>query len=151
MKPFLLVALYILVAPGCVGVVNQNPCGDFFRALQGLPNESLILSTGEFQFLWDGAKHSGCEVRLVTYDALIRNEHPVPNFEAQPDSELYRQGWRANNAYAADGPGSSVYGIEKGKTLCIVREEQPAHIDDHGKIVQSKTLTITVQCREIHG
>ena len=149
MTRFLFIAISVLSVPGCMRTVNQHPCGHFFRALKAVPNESLTQSTGEYRSLWNGAKHVGCEVKLVTNDTLNRNHHPMPNFDAQPDSELYRHGWRTNNAYTADGPGSSVYGIEKEKTLCVVREDQPAHIDDRGSIVQSETLTITVQCRNI--
>jgi len=148
-KPFLAVAICVVSVSACTRTVARDPCGDFFHALKALPNESLIHSIGEDESLWDGAKHAGCEVRLVTNNNLIDNDRPLPNFNAQPDSELYRQGWRANNSYTADGPGSSVYGIEKGDTLCIVRENQPAHLEEHGKIVQSETLMITVQCRKM--
>jgi hypothetical protein len=60
---------------------------------------------------------------------------------------MYRKGWRANNSFVADGPGTGVFGVEKESVLCLVRHEQPAYLDDYGNIIQSETLRITVQCR----
>ena len=71
----------------------------------------------------------------------------VPDFEPLKGSEMYRKGWRMNNSFVADGPGTGVFGVEKESVLCLVRHEQPAYLDDYGNIIQSETLRITVQCR----
>jgi hypothetical protein len=46
----------------------------------------------------------------------------------------------------ADGPGSGIYGIRKGSTVCVIRWEQPTYVDDAGSIIQSNVLTVEAQC-----
>jgi hypothetical protein len=103
-------------------------------------------SEGAYKSLWDGKKYTGCEVEFVTHDKLLSGRR-VPDFEPLKGSEMYRKGWRANNSFVADGPGTGVFGVEKESVLCLVRHEQPAYLDDYGNIIQSETLRITVQCR----
>jgi hypothetical protein len=128
--------------------VTKDPCGYFRQALKAVPHEKLTRIDGDIHSLWDGKKVSGCEVMFVTNDAL-RSGRDMPDFFATESTELYRLGWRMNNSLAADGPGSGIFGIENDSVLCLVSHNQPAALDEKtGKIIQSETLTLTIQCRQ---
>jgi len=126
---------------------QNDSCSYFFDALHAVPHESLSHRQGEFTSTWNGKPFKGCEVRFVTNDEL-RAGKTVPTFEAFPDSELYRLGWRMVHSIGADGPGSGIFAIEKDPVLCLIRWSQPAYLADSGKIIQSDTLEMTIQCRE---
>ena len=143
-----------LVGGMSVGVPSANTattqpdsCAYFFDALQAVPHELLSRHQGEYESTWDGKPYQGCEVKFVTTDAL-RAGKAVPTFEAFPDSELYRLGWRMAPSIGADGPGSGIFAVEKSSALCLVRWAQPAHLADSGEIVQSNTLKMTIQCQD---
>jgi hypothetical protein len=146
MLSFLLGGLLTCTGAGAASG-GPDPCEYFFAALKAVPNETLWHRAGEFESLWGGQKYRGCEVRFVTNDSL-RAGAAVPDFDALPDSEMYRLGWRMSDSIGADGPGSGIFGIEKDTVLCVVRWEQPAYIGDEGEFVQSEILSMTIQCRE---
>jgi hypothetical protein len=107
----------------------------------------LTRRDGTHESLWDGRTHDGCEIRFETSVALMAGRG-MPDFTAAEGTETHGLGWRENDLYLADGPGTGSYGIEKGATLCLVAHEQPAYLGDDGSIVQSETLRITIQCRD---
>ncbi|MDH3292629.1 MAG: hypothetical protein OEO20_10990 [Gemmatimonadota bacterium] len=126
----------------------SDPCESFYVALEAVPHDSLVRRAGEFESLWDRKTYRGCEIRFVAHDSLTAG-HQVPDFDALEGSEMYRLGWRMTDGIGADGPGSGIFGIERNSVQCVVRWEQPAYIDDDGEFVQSDTLSMTVQCREL--
>lgn len=148
MKVHILLLQLALVAclPAYAASEQQDSCEYFFSALKPVPHDKLIRSEGTHQSLWRGKNYTGCEIKFVTHDNLLSGRR-VPDFDAAEGSEMYRMGWRVNNSFVADGPGTGLFGVEKGSVLCLVRHEQPAYLDDHGHIIQSETLSITVQCR----
>ena len=82
----------------------------------------------------------------MTTDALLKGAD-VPTFRPFEGTELYRLGWRFDNAIAADGPGSSLFGIEDAKVHCLVAYQQDASMDEKtGEIVRSDALVMAVQC-----
>ncbi|MDH3426961.1 MAG: hypothetical protein OEM23_00870 [Gemmatimonadota bacterium] len=111
-----------------------------------MAHDSLSVRAGTFTSLYDGVEYQGCELRFTTHDSLPRTV-PVPDFDALPDSEMYRLGWRMSREIRADGPGSGLFGIERESVLCVIRWAQPAYLADDGEIVQSETFSMTVQCR----
>jgi hypothetical protein len=125
---------------------GDHTCAYFFAVLQQVAHDSLSVRTGEFKSLYDGNDVQGCEVSFVAHDSLPVAA-PLPDFDALPESEMYRLGWRMSEGIGADGPGSGMFGIEKETVRCIVRWAQPAHLADDGEIVQSETFRLTVQCR----
>ncbi len=149
MKPIFvfLTLLLSLGDPTVTAHARSDPCEYFFRSLKALPNEKLTRRSGEHESFFDGKEYIGCEVRFVTNIRLVPDRNVIPNFSAQESTDLYLEGWRMNNSYAADGPGSSSFGIEKGKTLCLIMDHQPAYLDEKEGIIQSETITIVVQCR----
>lgn len=144
---FPLLLVLIVGLPVHATAEKQDACEHFFLALKAVPHNTITHSDGAHQSLWDRKKYAGCEVRFVTHDTLLSGRK-VPDFDALEGSEMYRRGWRVNNSIGTDGPGTGILGIENKSVLCIVRHDQPAYLEDHGKIIQSETLTITVQCRQ---
>lgn len=127
--------------------MTKDPCGYFYERLKAIPHERFTRTDGEYQSIWDGKHYRGCQVVLVTTDALL-GDKAVPAFAAAEGSYLYKLGWRVDNALVADGPGSSAFGIENRSRLCLVSNEQPAELDMKAhQIIQSDTLTLTIQCR----
>ena len=145
----LVLSVFLLCALANAASVKQDPCAYFLRALAAVPHEKLTHSSGEHESLWDGKKYVGCEVKFVTHNNLLTGSKSAPSFEATEGTELYRNGWRMNNSLVADGPGTSIFGIEEDDVLCLVSRDQPAYVDEKsGKIIQSETLNIAVQCRQ---
>jgi len=147
-----LLALFVL--GGFLGCMRADadggepePCDYFHSTLSAVPHDTLMRSTGEIAWIWDGETYQGCEVRFVAHDSLAGP--PVPDFDALEGSEMYRLGWRMSHGIGADGPGSGIFGIEREAVRCLVRWEQPAWIDDEGEFQQSDTFSMTIQCREV--
>jgi len=154
MEMFRLILVCALVAGISAGLTSadaafpqNDSCAYFFDALHAVPHESLSHRQGEFTSMWNGKLFQGCEVRFVTNEQL-RAGTTVPTFEAFPDTEPFHLGWRMVHSIGADGPGSGIFAVEKGGTLCLIRWSQPAHLAGPGEIVQSDTLDMTIQCRE---
>jgi hypothetical protein len=149
MKIHILLLELALVAclPAYAASEQQDSCEYFFLALKSVPHDNLTRRDGAHRSLWDGKKYTGCEIKFETNNKLLAGRK-TPDFDPTEDSEMDRGGWRVNNSFVADGPGTGLFGIEKESILCLVRHEQPAYLDDHGHIVQSETLTITIQCRQ---
>ena len=149
MKAYILLVQMVFVAcwPVYASSKELEGCEYFFSVLKSVPHLELNRQVGAHKSLWDGKKYMGCEIKFVTDDKVLSGNR-VPDFEAVEGSEMHRRGWRMDNSFVADGPGTGSYGIEKESVLCIVRHEQPAYLDDHGNIIQSETLSITVQCRD---
>ncbi len=123
-------------------------CQPFLGPLEVVPYVELSVYSGVFESVWDEQRYHGCEIRFETNDS-IRGGAVVPGFDAIDGSEMQRLGWRPSTGIGADGPGSGVFGIEKDTVACIVRWAQPAYIDDDGEFVESETLNMTIQCREM--
>ena len=124
-----------------------KPCAYFQNSLEQVPHVALSVASGRFVSGWDQEEHIGCQVDFETND-FLRTGLPVPHFDAIEGSEMYGIGWRQSYGIGADGPGSGIFGIEKGSTLCTIRWAQPAHIDDDGEIVSSDTFNMRIQCRQ---
>jgi hypothetical protein len=133
------------LAPGG-GKQDADPCAYFYDSLATVPHDTLTVSSGEGVWIWHDQSYKGCEVRFVTNDSL-RAGYQVPDFEATEGSEMYRLGWRYTEGILADGPGSGVFGIERGSVECLVVWNQSAWIDDDGEFQQSDVLEMTIQCR----
>ena len=143
-KTFQLVLMAFVGA--CTQSVPTHLCEPFYTALEAVPHVALSLKTGEFVSNWDGLRYRGCEVEFETNDSTSAGVG-LPAFDALEGSEMYRLGWRMIREIGADGPGTSIFGVEKDSVACIVRWDQPAYIDDDGEFVQSQVLNIAVQCR----
>ena len=153
MKTVILILQLIWIIPfsAYAEPVEGDPCDYFFQALKAVPHESMTRSYGAHASLLDGKKRLGCQIKLVTNTHLLSGKK-VPDFRADQGSVMYGMGWRMVNELTADGPGSSLYGIRKDSVLCLILYDQPAYLDEKTRrIVQTDTLTITVQCRPNGG
>lgn len=131
---------------------SESTCRYFYSRLKFLPNEKLTIHEGTLNSLMYGEEYHGCEVTFVTNDSLLSDvpkPDPIPSFWPKNTASLYENGWRYNKKYDADGPGSHIFGIQKGDTLCLISHSQPATLVEHGKIVQEKDITVTIQCSNI--
>ncbi len=126
---------------------EPGPCQPFMDELEAVPQVELSMRMGELESVWDREPFTGCEIEFETNDSLTYGTD-VPNFDAIEGTEMHRRGWRPTDGIGADGPGSGVFGIEKGATACVIRWSKPAYIDDDGTFVQSETLNMTIQCRD---
>lgn len=122
------------------------PCSEFYEALEAVPHVALEQRIGSVESTWDGDVFEGCEVAFETNDSALAGAD-TPDFVPDPDTGLYRAGWRSIPEIGADGAGSGIHGIRRGLTECLVRWDQPAFIDDDGSLVESDTLTMLIQCR----
>jgi len=149
MKPYFFLLSLAWAATTLASASPEDPdaCQHFLLELQDVPHDTLTHNEIRHQSLWDGKDYPGCEIKFVTSDSLLSGG-TVPNFDALQGTPMYLMGWRVNNSYTADGPGTGVFGIEKESVLCLIRHDQPAYLSDQGKKIQSKRLSITIQCRE---
>lgn len=127
---------------------RNDACQYFYKELKKIPHLKLEIHKGVITFGWDKKEHTGCEISFISNDSLMTKGSPL--FRPDPDNNkyLYQQGWRSNKNYSADGPGTTLYGIEKNNLLCLISERQPAYIDDSGETVQQSKVTVTVECIE---
>lgn len=143
--------LSVLLPVGLGGPVvvplDVDRCDELFEMLATVPHVSLVRSTGSFESIWDGATREGCELRFETNDSTLAGAM-APAFVAEPGSEVHARGWRMHPGILADGAGSGIHAIEKGDSLCVIRWEQPAYLDDDGEFVVSDTFTMSVQCSQ---
>lgn len=145
---FSILAMLGLLEPGVLArpQPQSDPCEDFQRALASVPHVSLTRRDGDMTSTWDGHDFRGCQIDFETNDSTLAGAS-VPQFWADdPDSDMYRAGWRTIPEILADGAGSGVYGVARRGTRCVVRWEQPAYIDDDGTFVQSETFDMLIQC-----
>jgi hypothetical protein len=125
-----------------------DPCEYFYRALEAVPHDTLVRSSGEIVWLWDDTVTQGCEIGFAAHDST-RGMVSVPEFDALDGSEMHALGWRMTDGIGADGPGSGIFGIERNTVRCLVSWAQHAWIDDDGEFQQSEWLSMTVQCRVV--
>lgn len=129
---------------------ENNGCRYFADRLDSVPHHKLEIKTGPYRSFRDNRTYNGCKLTFITSDSLLnRFEYTMPRFQAFDGTELYRMGWRINDNYSADGPGTGVHGIEKDTTLCLILYEKPAYLDDNGEIRSSESITLSIECREM--
>jgi hypothetical protein len=131
---------------------QPQPCDELQALLEAVPHVALTQTVGSFESIWrggtlGGGTFEGCVIEFETND-VTRGGVEAPDFFPDEGSDLHRAGWRMAPGILADGAGTGVHGIERESTLCIIRWEQPAYVDDDGDIVSSDTLTILIQCAD---
>lgn len=139
--------LAMLLPATAVAGVTPETCAPFYQALQQVPHESIFQQDGLYPSQRFATGVTGCLVVMVTGEARL-GTRDFPALTAGPGTPLYRAGWRSNPKYQADGPGSSVVGLEKDGALCLVSIARPAYVDDAGRIVQHAHVNARVECLE---
>ena len=131
-------------------ILNWNPvhgddsaCRLFYDKLSKLPHTKLTVNTNGFVSFWDGKQINGCEVAFETDESMVSGKVVHQKFEAF----IKLKGWSFNEKLIADGPGSSIVGIENDGNRCLINWSQHSWIDEKtGKIKQSYQIRIVVQC-----
>lgn len=146
-------AFVLSLVPITASCQQQNdPCLYFYEKLKQVPHEELNHSTGKHKSLINLEEQEGCEVKFVTNDSLRTEKDKLPGFiQSIEGTELHQKGWRVNENYRTDGPGSGMYGIEKDDTLCLISYSRPTYLKEPGNIVSSSQVTIIVQCTSKKG
>lgn len=129
---------------------QPDSCDELYETLVVVPHVLLTRHSGPLESIWDRETIQGCEIAFETNDS-IRNGAVVPTFLADRGTEMYRSGWRMIPEIGADGAGSGIHAIRRGRARCVVRREQAAYIDDDGTFVESGTLTMLIQCNALES
>jgi len=141
---FWLLIMLLLPATALAGEINHN-CAPFYQALLQLPHEDLQSSDGPFTSEWSRHCVEGCLLVMITNQSLL-GDQSLADLSGEPGTPLYDEGWRSNPAYTADGPGTSLVGLEKDGALCLVFTSQPSFVGDTGKIIQDDAIKVLVEC-----
>ncbi|MGA7875772.1 MAG: hypothetical protein WCA08_08920 [Desulfoferrobacter sp.] len=143
-KRWLCVSLLLLSLMPPVPVSGQTLCAQFQRMLAPLNHIRNETAAASFEF--NGKRYQGCKVIFETKWALIgRDQDPQEMFYPSQNNELYLAGWRTDDRFSADGPGSTFYVIRNGNTFCTVSWNFVAYVDD-GKIVEGDQVTCQIEC-----
>jgi hypothetical protein len=146
LAPVIVLGAWLCCGSADASAQQPDPCEYFYRALEAVPHDTLVRSSGEIVWLWDDTATQGCEIGFAVHDS-IRGMVAVPEFDALDGSEMHALGWRMSDGIGADGPGSGIFGVERDAVRCLVSWAQHAWIDDDGEFRQSEWLSMTVQCR----
>lgn len=124
----------------------SSACKQMSGILSAVPGADIKQTDGKFEF--DGVKFQGCSFRLEgRWSALKKEIHPPDLlYPAEPDSKLYKEGWRAD--IQADGSDGSFFRIRKGSVFCLVTGSWDGGDDSDPKYKLKDDYSIEVQCAE---
>lgn len=88
---------------------------------------------------------NGCEIVFESDESTVSGDIVYQKFE----SFINWPGWVMDNTKCADGPGSSIVGIENDRNSCMVLWEQQAWIDENHEHQQSDEMKLIVQCADL--
>jgi hypothetical protein len=128
----------------------QHACNVFYKKLKAVPHYKLAVNTGLLHSVSTGEEFRGCELVFKSNEKLMAGLE-LPSFEAPEGSGLYREGWRIDEHYRADGAGSGAYGIVNGRLLCRISWDQYSFVNDAGEFEQSELINMTVQCMDLQA
>ncbi len=122
---------------------NDSTCIQFYNELLKLPHTKLTINSNGFVSLWDGKSVKGCEVIFESDESIVSGKVVYQTFQ----SFTNWQGWSINESLIADGPGSSIIGIENDQNKCTLHWSQHAWIDEKSnEYRQSEQIKLIVQC-----
>lgn len=145
---YLWVVLFCLIPMAASCQQLQDPYQYFYKELKKTPHEKIDSTKGRIIFEWDKKEYNGFKIKFISNDSLMAEEFSLFWPEPENNKYLYQQGWRSNKNYSADGPGTTLYGIQKNDILCLISESQPAYLNNGGRTIQESKITVTVECIE---
>lgn len=117
-------------------------CGAIAAILVVYPALEVRKSEGEIRDLRDGSERPGCHVHAFGPTSGIDGE-------VRPDEALRRtmsqDGWEEDLRYAADGPGTTSFGLRKRGILCLFHGGAHSWVED-GKIVSAERYQFEAGC-----
>lgn len=159
--PYLCVTLlFLLVSTGMAAPESapgpapdsQRICNFFYDTLAPVPHLSINREQNQPLTDLDGKQYAGCRLIFNSHTDLLGNNYPLPSFQAEAGTELFQQGWRPDDRYLADGPGTSQHGISKNSIRCIIDWDQQAWLDDQtNKIMQSDLINLEIRCLDTNS
>lgn len=147
-QEYLWIVLFFFIPVMATCQQSNDPCNYFYKELKKIPHEKIDSHKGIITFDWDQKEYEGCEINFISNDSLMTKGFPLFWPDPKNNKYLYQLGWQSNKNYSADGPGTTLYGIEKKNILCLISERQPAYIDESGKKVQELKISVTIECVE---
>ena len=143
MKSIIAIASLLLIPIAAIVNADDSICTQFHQKLSELPHTKLNLNTNGFVSLFNGKPLDGCEIVFQTNESLVSGDKVNDLYNELINSD----GWTQNNDYAADGPGSSLIGIENDGYRCLINWSQHAWLDDKtNEIKQSDQIKMGIQC-----
>jgi len=126
--------------------VDKLVCVSFQEKLFNLKHQKNIMESVSFEF--KNKVYKGCKLIFETKWSVIGIEKdPTDMFYPYEGSELYQMGWRSDDRYLADGPGSSFNVIRNGDILCTVRWNFVSFIDRNtSEFVTGDDLSCQIRC-----
>lgn len=142
-RGYILFVIWIFIPMVAVmGQQSESPCWIFHEELSKIPNEELTFNSGIHRGMDNNKEYTGCEVSFATNDSLYMEPFRAISDWPDRNSKIYNQGWRINERYIADGPGSISFRMEKENKVCHIREDWSASTEEMAY------LSVYLQCRE---
>ena len=146
MKSIIALASLLIIPIAAIGYVDDSICNQFHQKLSEMPHNQLSLNTDNFVSIFDGKQLDGCEVVYESNESLVSGDS-VHNLYIK---FVKAEGWKQNNKSGADGPGSSLVGIEKDTHRCLISWSQHAWLDDKtNEVKQSDLIKMVIQCSSL--
>ncbi len=140
----LLIVIWIFMPEsGVSGHQQESPCETFYEALSKIPHRELTWSSDNITEIGTDKESNGCDITFITDNTLMKRGFRAISDWIKRSSDIYRSGWRLNENFVADGPGSISFRLERNSRACDVREDW-SHSNG-----QEELLIVEVQCRKI--
>lgn len=123
-----------------------DACHLFYNELKKLPGKKAELSYHKSiqRSIESGKESAGCEIRFGSNDTALAYPDLI-TYWTDPESNIYKKGWRINDRWTADGPdGSMSFALEKDSVRCNILNS--ALYPDEVKLGNTN---VVVQCHEI--
>lgn len=146
MKKFILVFLLFLPVVLIAAESDKTICVPFYQELEKLEHQEISVNPAQFEF--DNKVYDGCEIVFKTKWSLLKDEtDPMNTTYPETGSDLYLAGWRIDEKFSADGPGSTSYVLRNGEKVCIVEWSYVAYIDEEtGEFVSGDDILCKIRC-----
>ncbi|TAN41014.1 MAG: hypothetical protein EPN22_16590 [Nitrospirae bacterium] len=126
---------------------TARQCDYFYGKLVNISHQKILFEKDAAVQDISGEEFKGCRIVFNSNMKLMKGSIHLPSFWADEGTELYKQGWRNEHNYTADGPGSGKYAIINNGFICIIDWDQHSWIDDKtGEIMSSELINMEVQC-----
>jgi len=136
------------VVPFLTAQCQQPPdaCNLFYKELKKLPGtkEELSYHKSIQRSIVSGKELAGCEIRFASNDSTLAYLDLITSW-TDPESNIYKKGWRINDRWTADGAdGSMSFALEKDSIQCNILNS--ALYPDEVKLGNTN---VVVQCHKI--
>jgi len=125
----------------------EEACEFAHKKLKPVIGGHLSKSFGDFSYTDGGQQYHGCIIKLTGDKTKVSGNYSSNIFYPSEDSQLYKQGWRAD--MQADGPDGTSFVIIKGNVFCIVEEMWDGCDDSDPEYIPLPDFEVTVKCSKL--